>query len=675
MKMSEPKGKTCDLVVIGGTPGGIAAAIRAAREGLQVLLTHYHEHLGGLLSSGLGALDTQYGGKRAPILGEFCERLIDHYRDTYGADSKEFKICFHRGHSKSWEIEKERGGEFVENVDEGEVASLPNGNGYYYGRMRFEAKVAESIVDEMVDAEERIEVRKNCYPVAVDRVDRCLTAVYLKSFGESERLRVEAGAFIDASYEGDLMAVAGAPYRIGRESRTEFNEMHAGRIFTALHFAENWTMGYPREAVEGKLNLEPYQVISQQVLAGSTGEGDEKIQAYNFRVNLCADPKNQVMPEKPDDYRPEDYLALKERWGVGMVLPNDKRGWNAANLPGGAYDYPDGDWETRNEIARRHKDHAIGMLYFLQHDETVPAPLREQFKQLGLAADEFQDNGNFPYEMYVREGRRLEGRFMLKESDCTLAPGLGRAPVFADSIAIGEWTMDSHSVSFEKMFCGRHEGKVLLTEMTRPSQIPYRTILPPNIDNLLVPVCLSATHIAWGTVRLEPTWMHICESAAHAVALARAEGILPADVDTDRLQRRLVRNGVMVSFFNEFDMAENATWAPAVQYLGAKGFFASYDARPNDPLTREVAEIWVRSWGDAREDRLDVMDVAWHVQKAGNSAETLTGAEFVGMLEEESSRRDRGAFDFSAAEKTASSTLENTVSRGEACQVLYESLA
>ena len=664
--------KDYDLVVVGGTPGGLAAAIRGAREGLRVLLTHYHDHLGGLLSSGIGALDTQFGGKRAPIHGEFCEHLIDHYRDTYGADSEQLKICLYHGHSRFWELERERGGEFVEEVDEHEVSVLPSETAYYYGKMRFEAKVAERIINDMVAAEEGVEIWKNCYPSAVERAGRLLTAVYLEWFDGRKHARIEANAFIDASYEGDLMAAAGAPYRVGRESRWEFNEMHAGRIFTALHFADEEEVGYPREAVEGALNLEPYRAISQQILAGSTGEGDEKIQAYNFRVNLSSDAENRVMPEKPENYSRRAYLALRDRWGVGMVLPNNKRGWNSANLPGGGYEYPDGDWNTRRAVAQRHKEHALGLLYFLQHDEEVPQDLRAKFQKLGLAKDEFADHGNFPYEMYVRESRRLEGRYMLKEADCTLAPELGRAPIVHDSIAIAEWTMDSHSVSFEKMPGGRHEGKILLTELTRPSQIPYRTLLPPNIDNLLVSGCLSATHVAWGTVRLEPTWMHIGESAAHAVALALKDGVAPADVDVNRLQMRLVENGVMISFFNEFDVATEEPWVPAVQYLGTKGFFDSYNARPERPLTLPVAREWARAFAGLCHGSCKSHEIAVAIRRVGRQAEpTVRIAEFLTLLENEAEHR---GLPIERIREEAASTgfdVQETVARKDAALLIY----
>jgi hypothetical protein len=181
---------------------------------------------------------------------------------------------------------------------------------------------------------------------------------------------------------------------------------------------------------------------------------------------------------------------------------------------------------------------------------------------------------------------------VFREQDATIAPGLRRAPIHRDSIAITEWGMDSHSVSMEMVPGSRREGKILLTELTRPGQVPWRCLLPADFDNLLVPVCLSATHVGWGTIRLEPTWMHLAESAGFAAALAVREGIAPAQLKVARLQRHLVERGVMISFFNEFDLAVSEPWVPAVQYLGAKWFFDSYDARPEDPLDAATARIW-----------------------------------------------------------------------------------
>ncbi len=578
---------TFDLVVVGATPGGIACAVRAARSGMRVLLTQYNHHIGGLWSNGLGAIDTQYAGRRAPLYSEFCDRLLAFYRERYGHDSLQYRAVL----TKSFSRYSNTGPQSAADThgEQGGPRELPE---HYYGKFNFEPHAAEKVLNDMVAGESGLTLRLNLWPVAVEQRDARLTTVTFRfSDGQSD-VCVQGAVFADCTYEGDLLALAGAPYRVGRESRAEFGEPHAGRIFTTLHFATPEEVGYPRDAVEERLNLEPYEAISQQIHAGSTGEGDRKVQAYTFRLCLSNDPANRVMPEKPADYDRDIYLRMRNRWSLGSAIPNGKLKWNTSNLPGGNWDYPEADWPRRHEILRRHRDHALGFLWFLQHDDAVPESLRARAREYGLARDEFTDNGHVPWEMYVREARRLNGRYVFREQDATIAPGLRRAPIHPDSIAITEWGMDSHSVSMEMVAGSRREGKILLTELTRPGQVPWRCLLPPQHDNLLVPVCLSATHVGWGAIRLEPTWMHIAESAGYAAALAVREGVAPARLKVSRLQRNLVENGVMISFFNEFDMATSKPWVPAVQFFGAKWFFSGYDARPQDSLDIRTAEIW-----------------------------------------------------------------------------------
>jgi len=584
--MSTPQ-SDFDLVVVGATPGGIACAIRGAREGLRVLLTHYHAHIGGLWSNGLGAIDTQYAGHRAPLYSEFCDRLLSFYRERYGRDSPQYRAVITKTHSRYSSTGPQTASE-THGVQDS-PRDLPV---RYYGKFNFEPHVAENVLRDWVAGEQNLTLLLDCVPVSVEQADRLVRAVQFEIGPDGSPRRVTGRVFADCTYEGDLYALAGAPYHVGRESRAEFGEPHAGRIFTALHFASKDEVGYPRDAVEGRLNLEPYEAISQQIYAGSTGEGDRKVQAYTYRLCLSNDPSNRVMPEKPPGYDRGIFLRMRNRWSLGSAIPNKKLKWNTSNLPGENWEYPEANWMKRREILRRHRDHALGFLWFLQHDEAVPESLRARACEFGLAKDEFTDNGHVPWEIYVREARRLRGRYVFKEMDATIAPGLRRAPIHRDSIAITEWGMDSHSVSMEMVAGSRREGKFLLTELTRPGQVPWRCLLPPDHDNLLVPVCLSATHVGWGTIRLEPTWMHLGESAAVAAALAIREGFPPAAVSVSSLQRRLVESGVMISFFNEFDMATAAPWVPAVQFLGAKWFFAGYDARPLDPLDARTAAIW-----------------------------------------------------------------------------------
>lgn len=659
-----------DLIVSGATPGGITCALRAEREGLRVLLTHYYSHIGGMLSNGLGSLDTQYAGKRAPIHAEFCERLLGFYRECYGCESEQYRSCFAKVFSRYDTDSKETDNSEAQ-AETSAPGPLPE---RYYGRMNFEAHVAEAVFEQMLSETRNLTVWRDCVPDAVEKDGGLLRSVTFL-FSDGTTKRTTAHTFADCTYEGDLLALAGAPYRVGRESRTEFCEPHAGRIFTALHFATPEEIGYPREAVEGHLNLEPYEAISQQVYAGSTGEGDAKVQAYTFRLTLSDDPDNRIMPDKPENYEREIYLRMRNRWSLGASISNRKLRWNTSNLPGGSWAYPESDWTGRKEILKQHRDHALGFLWFLQHDDAVPAQLQERARCYGLAKDEFTDNGGVPWEMYVREARRLIGRYVFSEHDATLGSGLERAPIHRDSIAITEWGMDSHSVSEEMTPGSRREGKFLLTELTRPGQIPWRCLLPPDLDNLMVPVCLSATHVGWGTVRLEPTWMHIGESAGVAAALASQLGQPVAQLKVSLLQRCLVESGVMISFFNEFDMSTLACWEAAVQFMGSKWFFSSYNARPEEALDSRTAEIWAGITADILAGKhRHLEDARWsEIYPKPGASNAISGEGFykhlVHALKAHGHSTDRLEALWSEEDLPADKWM-----RGQACYLIYRLL-
>jgi hypothetical protein len=338
-----------ELVVLGSTPGGIACAVRAAREGLRVLLVSYERTLGGMLAGGLGVTDTLYDGLRAPLYQAFCDGVVQHYRTTYGEGSEQHLAC--------------RVGR----------------------RTYFEPRVAEQILTDLVAAEPAVEVLRGWYVERVERQGRRLLAVHLAPFDRAgypapggapeagpPRRRVAAGVFVDPSYEGDLAAAAGVPYRVGRESRAEHNEQHAGRIFT-----RHGRGHFPREAHEGHLNLGTFPVVGQEIFAGSSGEGDGLVQTYNYRICLSRDPQNRRYPERPAAYSREDYSALLEdqatnlhhpsplrgeyllqgvqnvRFGQG-TLPNRKASWNSNGCVGAQQPYPDGDWATRRAVEQRH---------------------------------------------------------------------------------------------------------------------------------------------------------------------------------------------------------------------------------------------------------------------------------------------------------------------------------
>jgi hypothetical protein len=632
-----------DLAVIGGSGGGIACAVRAAREGLRVLLVNYSNHLGGMLSGGIGVMDTLYEGRRAPILDEYSQRVADYYAKIYGRDSTQFRAAA-PGHLLSHPTPK---------------------------RLTFEPHVAEKVIDDMVGGEKNITVLRGFHPSAVERNERTIVAVHLKSFANGQSSRVTARIFADATYEGDLFAAAGVAYRVGREAREEFGEPHAGRIFSKRIIAPADKGAFPAEAAQGKLNLRPFQAVTQEIYAGSTGEGDSLVQAYHYRLCLTNDPANRRLPDRPANYDSEILKALLDPYrtlGNGRPnQPNSKSHW-FQNFSGGAEDYPTAGWPRRRQIMQRHRDFALGAVYFFQNDPSIPEAQRAKAREWGLPKDEFKDNDNFPYEMYIREARRMVGRYVFTELDATTARGYSRTPIHEDSIAIGEWFLDSHEVSTERQPGSDHDGKIILSELTRPSQIPWRTLLPQDIDNLLVPVCLSATHVGWGTIRLEPTWMHIAESAAIGAAMAVREGVAPASLVAAKLQRRLVEKGIMLSFFNDADMAAPPRWIAAVQYLGTKGFFPNYDARGDAPLGREVARLWARGAGELGAGKGNGNALARAIHSLKGEGSPVTGADFAAML--------RTSFDYwsIAPARPFADAASAPMTRGEACRMIYEAL-
>ncbi len=566
--MSGLRAEETDLCVYEATPGGIAMAVRAAREGLSVVLVNHNAHLGGILSSGLGVWDTLWEGKRAPIYDEARQAIFEHYRATYGETSPQYRN------------------------------SLPGKSGHSNGK--FEARVAEMVLTRLVDLEKNITVVRGYYPTAVQRDGPLLKLVTFSELDGKGEKQVSAKVFADCSYEGDLAAVAKVPYRVGRESREEFKEPHAGVVYmegVKTAPTEEITRAAKLHAGLKLRKFSGFQKIKEPM---STGEADGNVQAFNYRTMLSSDPANRMPVGMPGDYDSEK-LKLLEHGSIVSPIPNLKRGWNRPQLVGMQTEYVEADWAGRRKVMDAHWDATMALLYFLQNDPSVEAVRQKSWREFGLAKDEFADNGHRPYEFYVREARRITGRYIFTQHDAMLASGLERAPVHEDSIGMTEWYLDAHACTPRHILGALEEGKMMLDVETFPGQVPYRAILPQGVDNLLVPVCLSSTHVAWGTIRLEPTWMCLAESAGHAAALSVQQGIAPAQLDAELLLRKLVTNHVMVSFFNDLDVAGDDPRIAAAQYFATKGFFADYDARLDEPLKTATAEVWAKNFADPQQ--------------------------------------------------------------------------
>ncbi len=505
-----------DVVVYGGTPGGIASALSAARLGRSVALVEYHEHVGGMAASGLGKSDIENRALIGGLFKEFVQRVHTHYVKTYGDDSENVKLCH---------------------------------DGYYY-----EPSIAEAVFKAMLGEHRNLTVMKGWRLKSARVKDHRLLSVEVTNRRHAETRTLSGRVFIDATYEGDLYAAAGAKFRLGREARAEHNEPHAGVVY--------------------------FDYQNRKILDGTTGAADDRLPAYTYRLCLTTDPKNaQPLTKPPAEYDRRHYLGYFEDLKAGRLagpkVLKPGRGYNQAHfdtlvralsvtdIPNGKTDvninprplgfpfceenrgYVEGDEKARQQICERHRQLVLGLLWFLQQDEEVPAAHRKLAGQYHLPRDEFTDNGHFPFQLYVREARRLVGAYTLTEHDIT-GDGRDRTPRrHADSIAVGEFPIDSFPCR------KRQPGDTLVLEgylgmldhITRPYEIPYRILIPKTIDGLIVPVAASTTHVAFSSIRMEPTWMALGQAAGVAAHLAIQHDIPPRRVSIPELQRTLTRQG------------------------------------------------------------------------------------------------------------------------------------
>ncbi len=523
---------TADVCVYGATAAGVAAAIQSARQGNTVVLLDPDGWVGGLTTSGLGATDVGNKDAIGGIAREFYRRLRTHY-DTPGAWTREDPARFRgRGHAK------------------GEDAAWT-----------FEPSVAQRELGAMLAAEQ-VDVRRS------ERLDRTVpqgatlangvarTGSRLESIRMESGLQVRALVFLDCTYEGDLMAAAGVTYTVGREPNARYGETLNGvQVGNARHhqfLVDVDPYVVPGDPTSGLLpGIEPGPLAPD-------GTGDEKLQAFCYRICATDDPDNRLPWPKPEGYDPRDHELLLRWFDAGATMapwhpvqmPNRKTDSNnngavSTDHIGANWNWPEASHAERARIAGEHKRHNLGLLWTLANNERVPAKVRAEFQRYGLAKDEFVEHGNWPPLLYVREGRRLVGEMVITEQHC-----MGTQAV-TDPVGMGAYAMDSHNVQRYVDANGkvRNEGDVQV-RVPRPYGIGYGAIVPKRGEctNLLVPVACSASHIAYGSIRMEPVFMVLAQSAAVAAGLAIEQGTSVQDVPYSLLRERLLQLGQVLGW-------------------------------------------------------------------------------------------------------------------------------
>jgi hypothetical protein len=487
-----------DICVYGGTAGGVAAAVQAARSGKRAVLLEAGMHLGGMTSGGLGQTDI---GNKAAIGGiarEFYQRVGRHY-----------------GKEESWV---------------------------------FEPHVAENVLFQMLN-ESRVPVYLSNAVIRVEKEGVAIRQIHFMG-GRVVRARM----YIDTSYEGDLMALAGVSYTVGREANSQYHETLNGvRAVTPKHQFLVPVDPYLKsgDPTSGLLPL------IEEVSGAQHGEKDDSVQAYNFRLVLTQEEANKRPINLPANYDPKRFELLGrylEAWvrsgksiSLGQfmhiqMMPGGKTDINnnggfSTDYIGANFAYPNADYPTRAKIWKDHEDYTRGFLYFLATDQRVPEPVREEMQSWGLTRDEFLDTGGWPHQLYIREARRMVSTYVMTEHNCR---GTALAP---DSIGLAAYTMDSHNC--QRVVRNGHaenEGDVQVGGFP-PYPISYASLVPKmsECQNLFVPICLSATHIAYGSIRMEPVFMVLGHSAAVAASIAIDEGKTVQRLDIPKLQERLLK--------------------------------------------------------------------------------------------------------------------------------------
>jgi hypothetical protein len=512
-----------DVVIYGGTSAAVIAAVQSKKLGKSVVVVSPDKHLGGLSAGGLGFTDT---GDKSVIGGlsrEFYQRVWRHYD---------------RADAWKWQEKAEYG-----NKGQG----TPAIDGKDRTMWIFEPHVAERIFEDFVSENDLAVHRGELLDRAngVKKSGGRITSITTLS-GKSYAGRM----FIDATYEGDLMAAAGVDYHVGREASAVYGEEWNGNQVGILHHRHHFGVL--------KQKISPYVIPGDPASGvlpgvgtdapGARGEGDKRVQAYC----LTDDPANRAPLPRPEGYDPKRYELLlrvfQSGWG-GLFekfdpIPNHKTDTNnhgpfSFDNIGMNWDYPEASYERRREIVRDHEIYQKGLLYFAANDPRVPEKVRLEMLKWGLPKDEFTDNGNWSHQLYIREARRMVGKFVMTENEL-----LKKTPT-PDSVGMGSYTIDSHNVRRYITTDGHVQNEGDVGVHLEPYAIAYGSLVPKSgqADNLLVPVCPSASHIAFGSIRMEPVFMILGQSAATAASLAIDAGIAVQDVPYDRLRAKLLEDG------------------------------------------------------------------------------------------------------------------------------------
>lgn len=558
-------GEKFDIVIVGATPGGIMTAIEAARMGKSSVILERTGHIGGLPANGLGATDIATRGATTGLFSEFTEAIKQHYTDTYGAESQQVKDC---------------------------------SDGFH-----FEPSVAEKVFGDMIAAEGRlIDVRTmrqfnfSTGDIAMTDNGRRIASIRVIDRLTGKEEFYEGKIFVDATYEGDLGAAARVPFRIGREAAWEFDEPGAGRTY------EYWK-STPAE--------------------GSTGEADNAVQAYNYRLCLTRDTTQLVPFFKPERYDRSEYESLVEdvwtgrhtwkamrdvtpemmernrrhlleggersitpwdSWGIEKLVtintePNGKTDANnqhaafiSTDLPEENWPWPTASWEWRDRFAQRLRDYTLGLFWFAATDTALPPQFRREIGKWGFSAQEYKDNGNFPRQVYVREGRRFEGMYFFTAKDALPVVEGGRPPVHATSITASHYALDSHAA--RKRETGRVHLDGFISYPTAVYTVPYGVIVPKEVENLLLPVPVSGSHIGFSTLRMEPCWMALGQAAGAAAAIAIDRATTVQKVPIKLLQQRLLDENATLIYFK--DIRPGDPGFAEAQRLGLQGKIAGW---------------------------------------------------------------------------------------------------